>query len=200
MDDRLRNRLGSARPSAYTAAKWGPGALLTAVALVQLVMVCRADLTPWEGGGFGMFSTLDYGTNRRFLVEGLDQRSQSVQVNLFAGDQSLHARLRIMPDRGGIERLAQRILDSELVPDRQEQVKMRLAMASAWRLERAFDKRPAPPKIVRMRSPADVETAPGKLVRLKAVRISLWRKRFDALRSRLYWERIGEPVLKGDWP
>lgn len=36
-----------------------PPALLVAVALHQLVLAFRADLTPWCGGGFGMFSTTD---------------------------------------------------------------------------------------------------------------------------------------------
>jgi len=36
-----------------------PPALLVAVALNQHVLAFRADLTPWCGGGFGMFSTND---------------------------------------------------------------------------------------------------------------------------------------------
>lgn len=41
------------------AQRWLPPALLVAVALHQLLLVYRADLTPWCGGGFGMFSTTD---------------------------------------------------------------------------------------------------------------------------------------------
>ena len=36
-----------------------PVALLVAVAALQLWLVSSAGLTPWCGGGFGMFSTLD---------------------------------------------------------------------------------------------------------------------------------------------
>jgi len=39
--------------------RWLPPALLIAVALNQLRLVHTADLTPWCGGGFGMFSTTD---------------------------------------------------------------------------------------------------------------------------------------------
>ena len=36
-----------------------PVALLVAVATLQVWLVASAGLTPWCGGGFGMFSTLD---------------------------------------------------------------------------------------------------------------------------------------------
>jgi hypothetical protein len=37
--------------------RWLPPALLIAVAFNQMRLVHTADLTPWCGGGFGMFST-----------------------------------------------------------------------------------------------------------------------------------------------
>ena len=181
-----RPALRTLLPSLCTLATWGPAAVLTIVALLQIVMVYRADLTPWEGGGFGMFSTLDYETNRRFLVEGMDQKGEGLQVNLFAGDQRRHSRLRIKPDRKEIERLAEELLQTELIPDKQEQVKVRLGMASAWRLRKAVEKQSAPLKLVRVKSP-DVEIDPKEILRLKAVRLSLWRKKFDTINCRLSW-------------
>lgn len=41
------------------ALRWLPPVLLLAVALDQLWLAKRFDLTPWCGGGFGMFSTND---------------------------------------------------------------------------------------------------------------------------------------------
>lgn len=46
--------------------RWLPPALLLAVALNQIRLVRTADLTPWCGGGFGMFSTTD-GRSARHL-------------------------------------------------------------------------------------------------------------------------------------
>jgi hypothetical protein len=46
--------------------RWLPPALLLAVALNQLRLVVFHDLTPWCGGGFGMFSTTD-GRGARFV-------------------------------------------------------------------------------------------------------------------------------------
>ena len=41
-----------------------PIALLIVVALVQIVLARSEALSPWSGGGFGMFSTLDHGSQR----------------------------------------------------------------------------------------------------------------------------------------
>jgi hypothetical protein len=53
-----------------------PVGLLIAVALTHLYRVDTLDLTPWKGGGFGMFSTLDGRDNRRLLVH-LESPSES---------------------------------------------------------------------------------------------------------------------------
>ena len=42
--------------------------LLVAVATTQLWLAARSDLSPWSGGGFGMFSTLDHATRRHLHV------------------------------------------------------------------------------------------------------------------------------------
>jgi hypothetical protein len=41
-----------------------PAALLIATACTQLCLAQSAGLSPWSGGGFGMFSTLDAGGSR----------------------------------------------------------------------------------------------------------------------------------------
>lgn len=38
--------------------------LLLGVATSQVILARQADLSPWSGGGFGMFSTLDHGSRR----------------------------------------------------------------------------------------------------------------------------------------
>ena len=48
--------------------KYLPTLILVVVALSQIYFVNFKDLSPWYGGGFGMFSTSDVGTNRRFVV------------------------------------------------------------------------------------------------------------------------------------
>ena len=58
-----------------------PSVLLVVVALVQCTLARRADLSPWKGGGFGMFSTLDAPGFRdvRIVVHG-PGRSETLAV------------------------------------------------------------------------------------------------------------------------
>ena len=55
--------------------------MLVVVATMQVVMARTAGLTPWKGGGFGMFSTLDHGAYRGvdILLEA-PERSESQHV------------------------------------------------------------------------------------------------------------------------
>ena len=61
------------------ALRWLPPALLVAVALHQLLLAWSGDLTPWCGGGFGMFSTTDGRFARHLHAYGL---SPGVRVEL----------------------------------------------------------------------------------------------------------------------
>ena len=46
-----------------------PAAVLVLVALVQITLLQPAGLTPWKGGGFGMFSTVDALNYRVVTIE-----------------------------------------------------------------------------------------------------------------------------------
>jgi hypothetical protein len=61
--------------------EWLPAAVLVTVAAVQVALVRTAHLTPWKGGGFGMFAAVDGGAVRsmRILIEGPD-RSEVLDV------------------------------------------------------------------------------------------------------------------------
>src|SRR5262245_56277891 len=58
-----------------------PALLLVLVAVVQIALVRAIDLTPWKGGGFGMFSTLDHGAFRgvRIVIDG-PGRSEALEI------------------------------------------------------------------------------------------------------------------------
>ena len=67
-----------------------PAVLLVAMAVTQVVLTRTSDLTPWKGGGFGMFSTLDHGAHRRVVVvvEAPD-RSETLEIALLRLDELL---------------------------------------------------------------------------------------------------------------
>lgn len=58
-----------------------PPVLLAVVAVTQIALSRTIALTPWKGGGFGMFSTLDHGAYRGvdIVVEAPD-RSETLEV------------------------------------------------------------------------------------------------------------------------
>jgi hypothetical protein len=58
-----------------------PSVLLTATALIQIGLTRTADLTPWKGGGFGMFATLDHGAFRGVeIVVDAAERSEAMEI------------------------------------------------------------------------------------------------------------------------
>jgi|GEM_PF-3200600 len=62
------NRVSSAfNPYIESLRQYGASTLLVVVALSQWSFVKNSNLTPWKGGGFGMFSTVDAGPFRRLV-------------------------------------------------------------------------------------------------------------------------------------
>ncbi len=82
-----------------------PAALMIAVAAVQIPLALTSDLTPWKGGGFGMFSTLDHGAFRGIdiIVSGPD-RSETVEIP--PSLEELAARAVTYPSDSMLRRLA----------------------------------------------------------------------------------------------
>lgn len=64
---------GPAGPDRWRAAL--APALLLALAAAQLLLVATLHLSPWKGGGFGMFSTNDHGAFRQVRVTTADGRA-----------------------------------------------------------------------------------------------------------------------------
>lgn len=65
---RLRRIVAALEPQLDSLRRYGPCALLVSVALTQCYFARCHGLTPWKGGGFGMFSTVDAGPHRRLVV------------------------------------------------------------------------------------------------------------------------------------
>lgn len=90
------------------APRYGAAVVLCAVGFVQIALVYCCDLTPWKGGGFGMFSTVD----------SLDARY--VKIYLVAGDRSIPAipppglgadylRVQALPTQAALDRLVAKL-------------------------------------------------------------------------------------------
>jgi hypothetical protein len=89
-----------------------PTILLIVVACVQIYLARNADLTPWKGGGFGMFSTTDGNANRYLRVYvTAPQRSEEILIKPSLED--LATRAEMYPQNSQLEKLAKAILQDQ---------------------------------------------------------------------------------------
>jgi hypothetical protein len=137
---------------------WFPALLLTIVAIGQIVLAHTTDLSPWKGGGFGMFATID-GTATR-------------HVRLFVRAPDRSEELAIQPS---FERAAAK---AELFPSYQSL--KRLADAVAAR-ERRYRRAAAEIRVQVWRSTFDAESlrATERLVREETIRVAESAPRLD---------------------
>jgi hypothetical protein len=107
-----------------------PPLLLTLVALTQIVLVRTLDLTPWKGGGFGMFSTLDHIAYRHIdAVVDAPGRSEALDIPDSLQDEA--ARAAACPTDALLRRLAEKIADRE----RRNRRPVARVTLTAWRTE-----------------------------------------------------------------
>lgn len=91
-----------------------PVALLVVVALLQMTLAHTVGLSPWKGGGFGMFSTVDSPDYRMVIVtvrlEGSEGRVPLRDMVETVGPAPLN-RVVAMPDDGALHRVADSVLE-----------------------------------------------------------------------------------------
>ena len=91
--------------------------MLVVVATLQVVMARTASLTPWKGGGFGMFSTLDHGAYRGVdILLAAPERSESQHVP--PSLEELAARVANCPSEWLLRELAAAVVARERRYDR----------------------------------------------------------------------------------
>jgi hypothetical protein len=83
-----------------------PSVLLFVTALCQFILASTVDLSPWLGGGFGMFSTTDDGINRqvRVFMTQAGEKEQKREIPESLTD--LAHRARVLPSPGRLQAFA----------------------------------------------------------------------------------------------
>jgi hypothetical protein len=89
-----------------------PALLLLAVAGVQVALVRQRGLSPWKGGGFGMFSTLD-ARPFRYLRVTLTAPERSEELLIPPSLEDAAAAAETLPTDARLGRLAALIVDRE---------------------------------------------------------------------------------------
>lgn len=89
-----------------------PAGLLALVGVCQIALALSANLTPWKGGGFGMFSTLDHGGFRGVTVV-VEAPDRSETLELAPSIEETAGRAIAFPSTFLLRRLAQEVVARE---------------------------------------------------------------------------------------
>lgn len=169
-------------------------AVLLVVALGQMILARVADLSPWKGAGFGMFSTVD-SVDARFVRVTGRRGDEAVPLALPLPLADEAAPIRTLPSRSRLEALAERVARGTWV---------QLSLADAMRRyqerrargietpaqDRAMHElretarvgsRPVSGalEVARMLAAGESPERPEDVLVLDAVEVSVWRYRFD---------------------
>ena len=121
-----------------------PVALLLAVACAQVTLARTAGLSPWKGGGFGMFSTTDDAGRRHVRVfVSAPERSEEIAITPSLEDAAVRA--AVLPSDSELSRLARRVVERE----RRYKRPVDAVRIEAWRIEYAPDTLSATTRLAR---------------------------------------------------
>jgi hypothetical protein len=143
-------------------------AVLVVVALTQAVLTQTLDLTPWKGGGMGMFASVDRGDHRAvraFLVTDDGEVPAVLSGAGEAGEALVQPteRARNLPDGRALDALARRLGAQEWVVDDSGAVPVAVLLDDAVEASELAE-------VVPVGAPLEVE----------AVRLEVWKLQFDA--------------------
>jgi hypothetical protein len=109
---------------------WLPAAVLLVVAAAQVVLAGTAALSPWKGGGFGMFATTD-GAAFRHVRVFVEAEGRSEELELAPSQEFPAARARLFPSDGMLTALARAVAERE----RRYERPVETVRVEVWRTE-----------------------------------------------------------------
>jgi len=121
-----------------------PVALLLGVAGMQITLSRTADLTPWKGGGFGMFSTTD-DAGRRHVRVFVSAAARSEEITITPSLADAASRAAVLPSDGELSRLAYLVVARE----RRNRRPVEEVRIEAWRIEYAPETLAATQRLIR---------------------------------------------------
>jgi len=111
-----------------------PVSLLLLVACAQVMLATTSGLSPWKGGGFGMFSTTDDG-GRRYVRVFVSAADRSEEIAIAPSLEDAARRASVLPADGELARLARQVVERE----RRYRRPVDTVRVQAWRVEYARD-------------------------------------------------------------
>ncbi|MFT5467465.1 MAG: hypothetical protein ACI8UO_002569 [Verrucomicrobiales bacterium] len=177
--------------------RWLAPGILIGVALLQLGLANFGTLTPWKGGGFGMFSSTDSLGKRVVSCEGVTTSGEKIRINPFAGlEPELVDSWQSMPREDVLRRLAGDLLRTPVVPagSRRNAAAERFLVENPALVPEIEPVHSKPSAVFRPISSEDPEAALVDAVDLESVRMQWWRVVFDVETASFTSEPIGEFV------
>lgn len=184
-------------------ARWLAPCLLLAVVVQHLYLVYARDLTPWIGGGFGMYAVTDTHAMRTMSGECLDPAGRPCLLYLpFTGENRFirgypNTLIRLKRD----PELARRIID-RLFGNGWVRMSAR-EIASVEGFEDVVHGIPEGRRnkpYYRPLTPSDSEEARAGAVEMTAIRVQMWKLHVDAQEGAVTCETWGQPIERGSWP
>lgn len=167
-----------------------PLVLLIAIALVQIWLSAAIDLTPWKGGGFGMFSTVDHVPSRFIRV-----------FLVLRGDGGQEVPISLPTERREIGELARAVRAAPGNTDVLHDLANRLRFVH-WVDQDTSKLPPHPPDggkpPTRLIAAATKTTQPGTPpVPFDALRVEVWKLRYDGDAHKLTTDLVAQTTVAG---
>jgi hypothetical protein len=187
----------SSRKPRRFVERWLVSGIAIVIAAAQVVLSSSADLSPWKGGGFGMFGAIDSPSMRVISADGLDSDGMRYRIDALSGLTASERRsIRSFPRPEALERLAVDLLMSDFVPMHSQYLSIyqRLkadnpSLALEVTQTGVIDK-----PVYRVGRPEDPRLTDSQIKRFLRVRVHVWRVRFDAPQVSLRAETLLGPI------
>lgn len=182
-----------------TALVWGAPVLLCAVACLQIFLAMTKSLSPWKGGGFGMFSTVD-SPDARFLRIYLINGNEETAVVLPDSLKMLGREVQTIPNPTLLSKLAQRLAQGTWAPyrltdpvrnyqsakTRADETDTLSGLGSPEDVVKSLpDGQLVFPKLLRMREKGEPGIKADEAVAFQRVRVEVWKYSLDVGASQL---------------
>jgi hypothetical protein len=92
--------------------------LLCLVALTQIYFSHTQNLTPWKGGGFGMFASIDRMERRVIQITAVtEQKKFVINPEMIIANQNEYSRFQSMPSRKKLQEIHEIVQEKKWVVD-----------------------------------------------------------------------------------
>jgi hypothetical protein len=174
--------------------------IVTAVAVAQIYFATFGMLASSEGGGFGMFSTIDSPEARLIDIRAIDSEGAEISIEYnYQGSpvsENLIKKIKSNPERRLLTDFADYLLKARYVSthDRKESLRQKIESESPG-FEWDAGEKVTDSKLYRFATNDDKKELGDSIVRLNEVTLQMWSLTYDQNTRRVSTEKLGAPVV-----